>query len=208
MNASIDAGIAMKSTSKSSPKPGRDTARPPGQTLKVTLPGKAYQRGSRWWWCVKLPGEEKAKAHPLKAKQAKAAVADRRAAEEVALEMWGQAIRAETEKHVRAENSRTIARLKAQFLDKVRQFSEIVENTKARVQAEAQARAEAEEKLKRITEGAAVPTRPCDCCGAPRIPAANLKRIDSGQLLCPRCLAALRAEVAQAGAQALAGCSV
>ena len=207
MNAPINAGIAMKSTSKSSPT-GRETARLPGQTLKVTLPGKAYQRGNRWWWCVKLPGEEKAKARPLKARQAKVAVMSRKAAEEVALGMWEQAIRAETEKQVRAENSRTIARLKAQFLDKVRHFSEIVENTKAKAQAKAQARAEAEAKLKRITEGAAAPTRPCECCGAPGIPVPKLRRIDSGQLLCPRCLAALRAEVAQAGAQALAGCSV
>lgn len=198
----------MTSISKSGPRPGRDTVRPPGQTLKVTLPGKAYQRGNRWWWCVKLPGEQKAKARPLRAKQAKAAVADRKAAEEVALEMWEQAIRGQTEEQVRAENSQTVARLKAQFLDQVRHFSEIVENTKAKAEAEARARAEAEAKLKRITEGAAVPTRPCECCGAAGIPVPKLRRIDSGQLLCPGCLAALRADAAPAGAQALAGCSV
>ena len=29
------------------------------------LPGSLYQRNGRWWWRVKLPGEEIFKARPL-----------------------------------------------------------------------------------------------------------------------------------------------
>jgi hypothetical protein len=40
-------------------------------------------------------------------------------------------------------------------------------------------------------------TGACQCCGAIGILMACLTRIDSGQSLCPRCLAALRADVAR-----------
>jgi hypothetical protein len=30
------------------------------------LPGSIYKNGSRWWWKVKLPGEENSKSRPLK----------------------------------------------------------------------------------------------------------------------------------------------
>ena len=32
----------------------------------ANLPGSLYQRNGRWWWKVRLPGEEKIKAQPLK----------------------------------------------------------------------------------------------------------------------------------------------
>ena len=32
----------------------------------ANLPGSLYQRNGRWWWKVRLPGEEKTKAQPLK----------------------------------------------------------------------------------------------------------------------------------------------
>jgi hypothetical protein len=34
----------------------------------------------------------------------------------------------------------------------------------------------------------------CECCQAAGVALASLRRIDSGQLLCPRCLAALRTD--------------
>jgi len=40
-----------------------------------------------------------------------------------------------------------------------------------------------------------VETGVCECCGAAGIARTHLSRIDSGQLLCPRCLAALRADI-------------
>ncbi len=197
----------MTSTSKRRPQSGQAPTGQPEETLRVTLPGKAYLRGNRWWWCVKLPGQEKARSRPLKAQGAKAAVSDRKAAEAVALEIWEQAVREQAERQAKAESSQTIAKLKAQFLDKVRHFTEITESAKAKAQAEAQARAQAELKLKQVAEQRALRTGSCECCGAAGVPVTKLRRIDSGQFLCPRCLEALRADASRAFSAALAGCS-
>ena len=32
---------------------------------KSNLPGSIYKNGRRWWWKVRLPGEEKTAARPL-----------------------------------------------------------------------------------------------------------------------------------------------
>lgn len=198
---------------KNSPRKRRSDGSANG--FKVTLPGKAYQRGTRWWWSVKLPGEEKARARPLKSAGAKTATSDAAEAEQIALEMWEQAIREQAQSKARLESSETVERLKAQFLEKVRHFTEIVQNATARAEAESQARAEAETRLRELTEQAPPqpPVQPsgaeqqmdeslldqsCDCCGEEEIPAAQLHRIDSGQLLCPTCLAALRHDAAKA----------
>ncbi len=206
-----------------------------GQVLRVTLPGKLFQRGDRWWWSVKLPGEDKARSRPLKPKGSKAAVSDSETAEKIALEMWEQAIREQTQRQIVAESSRKVAALKAQFLDRVRHFTEVVERATARAEAEARARAEAEAELRRIAQTAgqkmekeepgvveaghdrtalAVPATPadphsairdpryeesgyCECCESTGIPATQLEQIDSGQLLCPHCLAALRTDASR-----------
>ncbi|MCD6175797.1 MAG: hypothetical protein J7K65_08560, partial [Planctomycetes bacterium] len=56
------------------------------------LPGSFYQRNSRWWWKVQLPGEEKAKNRPLKPIGAKYAATDHSVACEVARNLWQQAV--------------------------------------------------------------------------------------------------------------------
>jgi len=201
-----------------------------GQPLKITLPGRIYQRGARWWWCTELPGEDKPRARALKAKGDRAATEDRKRAEEIALEMWEQAVWDMAQRQVKAEADQKVAKLKAQFLEKIRDFTQVIEQTKAKAQAEAQARMEAEAKLKELTaqpkpaeiafepQPVEIPTVPksleitpvsepqdmtmnpvetatCECCNAADIPVPDLKQIDSGQLLCPNCLAALKMEV-------------
>ncbi len=165
-----------------------------GQPPKVTLPGTLYQRGDRWWWSVKLPGEDKAKARPLKEKGAKAAVQDLATAEALALALWEQSIREQAALQIQVESSQKIAALKAQFLEQVRHFTEVVQSATAKAEVETQARAEAEARLRQISAPVAPATGVCDCCGSPGMPAPELQRIDSGQRLCPRCLAALRAD--------------
>jgi hypothetical protein len=220
-----------------------------GQVLRVTLPGKLFQRGDRWWWSVKLPGDDKTKPRPLKPKGAKAAVSDRETAEKIAFEIWEQAVREQAQRQISVESSQKIAALKAQFLDKVRHFTEIVERATAKAEAEARARAEAEAKLQKIAPASRqqtesgepraeeqqrqsaihnppVPAGPtaarqsaiqrscnpqdeeagcCECCESEGFPVGQLKQIDSGQLLCPRCLAALRADASGARSHAFAG---
>jgi hypothetical protein len=174
-----------------------------GQPPKVTLPGTLYQRRDRWWWSVKLPGEDKARARPLKEKGAKAAVRDLATAETLALALWEQSIREQAALQVQVESSQKVAALKAQFLEKVRHFTEVVESATARAQAEAQARAEAEARFREMTAPAPAATGICDCCGGDDMAATELQHIDSGQRLCPRCLAALRADAARTPAAPL-----
>jgi hypothetical protein len=264
---------------------------------------------------VALPGEEKAKARPLTPEGAKTAAQDWETAEKTAFELWERAVQEHAARQAKLESTEKIERLKAQFLDKVRHFTELVETANAKVEAEAAARAEAEAKLAQIANGMApesptqnsalgspfqamnhrqdadatgepglepvrqtpktgkqeaipptdtmpaavqppsrrldtcapqesapgdseqveraeraalsgliapaddreprreqpaareamaapiepqpVETGICECCGAAGIARACLQRIDSGQSLCPRCLAALRSDIAR-----------
>ncbi len=212
------------------PAPAQNSS---GEGPRIVLPGAFYQRANRWWWRVKLPGEDKAKARPLKPDGEKAGTADRETAERIAFEMWEHAVQENAVRQVQLESTEKIERLKAQFLDKVRHFTELVETANAKIEAETKARAEAEAKLAQMAQGSeprapdngpkiedkepAAPqseaqvgeiesaTPPasnpplavgtCECCGAIDVALAELRRIDSGQLLCPHCLAALRADV-------------
>lgn len=258
------ADTASTSSLKSTASPIEDQ----GQAPRAPLPGEIYQRADRWWWRVKLPGEDKAKARPLQPEGVAAAATDRETAEKTAFEMWEHAIQENVTRQLRMESAEKIERLKAQFLDKVRHFTELVETANAKIEAEAKARAEAEAKLAQMAQTAEaktkdrgqrtedrerpalqsgaraceapvlpapsdpaevsgqvvpraeskpqpeppaiahvvppdlIPTPPletgvCECCGATGIATACLTRIDSGQSLCPRCLTALRADVAR-----------
>jgi hypothetical protein len=217
-----------------------------GQAPRVLRPGELYQRTGRWWWRVKLPGEDQEKARPLKPDGEEATNGDRRSAESLAFEMWEQAVAENAVRQIQRDSTDKIERLKAQFLDKVRHFTELVETANARIEAEAAARAEAEAKLAQIqaeklvergtvarlvtsdvgrpaTPAAQPPDNPaapsppatgavvaqttapppletgaCDSCGATGIALTCLKRIESGQSLCPRCLAAFQADIARA----------
>jgi hypothetical protein len=175
----------------------------------------------------------------LKPDGGKVAAGDRENAEKIALEMWEHAVREDAIRQIKLESTEKIERLKAQFLDKVRHFTELVETANAKIEAQTQARAEAEAKLAQLAQGpgptgldngpgtedkeppapvgarhaspvqagetqsAAPPgdacvaptVGACECCAATDVALASLTRIDSGQLLCPRCLAALRADV-------------
>jgi hypothetical protein len=217
-----DASVERQDLREPAPAPNSSPEGP-----RIALPGEFYQREDRWWWRVKLPGEDRAKARPLKPEDAKEAVADPEAAGRIAFEMWEHAVRENAVRQISLESTEKIERLKAQFLDKVRHFTELVETANAKIEAETKARAEAEAKLAQMAQsgpeteaeelpppwndaqiGAVENTTPatanpplevgvCECCEAAGVALASLKRIDSGQLLCPRCLAALRADVAR-----------
>lgn len=59
---------------------------------KPKLPGSIYRNKNRWWWKIKLPGEDKMRARPLKPTGAKFATRDRNVAEQVAQDIWQQAV--------------------------------------------------------------------------------------------------------------------
>ena len=179
------------------------------ESFNVTLPGRIYRKKNRWWWSVKLPGEQKVKPRALKPPGSRFATTDRDVAEQIALEMWQLAIRADIETTVRAEAEQktkshtdeiarvkaeateTIAKLRAEFADQIKAHSDAAARAEEKAKAEAAARTEAEAKLNEIL---AHPTRTatCECCGKEDIPESDLVRIDSGQLLCPDCVKELK----------------
>jgi hypothetical protein len=146
------------------------------KSFKVTLPGSLYEKNSRWWWKVKLPGETRVKARGLKPKGARFATADRDEAEKVAREMWESAIRAEVQAQVqaragekarasseemakvKAEAAETVARMKSEVVamiarakaeceERLRLCNEAAAGAQARIRAESEKRAQAEERL-------------------------------------------------------------
>jgi membrane protein involved in colicin uptake len=205
------------------------------ESFKETLPGTIYQKKNRWWWKVKLPGEDKTRARALKPSGSRFATTDLNEAQEIARRMWGLAIKTQTEAKVRAEAegkiksyteeiakvraeaAETISKLKAEFGERLKIYSEIADKSEQKAKMEAEARAKAEAKAQteakarlEAEERAALETKAraqmeaklneildsikgsCECCGKKGIPVDKLVKIDSGQLLCPDCLKALR----------------
>lgn len=162
-----------------------------GQPLKVSLPGTAYQRGERWWWRVKLPGEDKPRARALKPEGEKAATKNRQTAAKVAFRLWERAVEEEAQRRVRIDADEKISRLKAKFLQKVHDVSQIVNRLSANEGAR-----DAEEADGDIPAAGSscdsAETGTCGCCGACDVPVTSLQAIDSGQSLCPDCLTALK----------------
>jgi len=198
-SANKDKPAATKSarTPKRKPASRKGDRRTKEQTLNVTLSGSVYQRGNRWWWRVKLPGEDTSKARPLKAPGDKAATSDRKAAETIAFDMWERAVREDAGRQIALQSTDKIEKLKAQFLDKVRHFTELVDTANTKAEKEAKARAELEARLEQVTRDAVPATGVCECCGAAGLSLTDLTQIDSGQALCPTCLAVLRADATQ-----------
>jgi hypothetical protein len=124
------------------------------QSRKVTLPGQMYQRAGQWWWMVKLPGEDQARARLLEAPGTRAAACDPEIAERVAIQMWEQAVVREGARHVILDCLQKVERFKALFLDKLRHFTAFVESATANARTEARARAEMESKLNGILPAA------------------------------------------------------
>lgn len=196
---------------------GRQMAR---KSYKVTLPGSIYQRNKRWRWRVRLPGENRVKVRALKPKGSRFATGDFEEAQEIALAMWESAIRAEAEARVRAEARRkakasaeeiakakaevaeTAARIKAEVVDMIdsvkaeceeelRLSAESVARAQEKAKVESEKRARIEVKLNEVLSGS-VRTAACECCGRQEVTGNELAKIDSGQMLCPDCLKALR----------------
>ncbi|MHC4741060.1 MAG: tyrosine-type recombinase/integrase [Planctomycetota bacterium] len=62
------------------------------QRGRSKIPGTIYLNKNRWWWKVKLPGEDKPIARPLRPIGSKYATTDRSVADEVARQMWDRAV--------------------------------------------------------------------------------------------------------------------
>lgn len=162
------------------------------ESPQVKLPGRIFRKKARWWWHVQLPGEEAPRSRALKPQDARVATTDRRVAQEIALALWQDAIRAEAEARVKEREAAKSQRLRAKLRESTKALAQLMDSAGAKAKAEAAARAKLEAELKTLKRQ--VPqTVSCQCCGT-EVSQRALQRIDSGQRLCPACLAAFRAE--------------
>jgi len=83
------------------------------------LNGSLYCRKGRWWWKVKLPGEDKITYHALRPKGAKYATKDRTVAEQVAAQIWESAV---FESSRSTNNVTDIASLVKMYLEYARHY--------------------------------------------------------------------------------------
>lgn len=95
--------------------------------LKARLPGTFFRRKQRWWWRVRLPGEERVKSRSLRPEGDQCGTKSREVAETLAFVLWQQALVAETEARIRLET-------RHQSQEKARAYADLVErlNTRAR----------------------------------------------------------------------------
>ena len=162
------------------------------ESPQVRLPGQMFRRKTRWWWKVQLPGETSPRSRALKPEGKRQATTDRREAQEIAFALWQNAIRAETEEAVKAREAAKAENLKAKFQERARAMAEIMEKARAQAKAEATARTKLEAQLQTLKD-CPPHSASCECCGD-RVPHRDLRRIDTGQQLCPVCLQALHKE--------------
>ncbi|MDD5457878.1 MAG: site-specific integrase [Phycisphaerae bacterium] len=90
------------------------------KTKRTTdIPGTIYKNGNRYWWKVKLPGEDKVKSYPLKPVGSTQATKDKSVAEECARYLWAKAI-FESEKTItgRPENIAELAKAYTNYANK------------------------------------------------------------------------------------------
>ena len=156
----------MQDTKDHKPMENESTA---GELPQTELPGTLYQRGTRWWWRVRLPGEDKSRARALKPEGSRTATTDGDLAREIAREMWRLAEAAEAS-----------------------EASEV----STEVEAISPARGEVEDRPIEVQPPLAK-TAVCECCGSNHLLQDELVKIDSGQLLCGACLAELRGKAGE-----------
>jgi len=97
---------------------------------------------------------------------------------------------AKAEQRAKAESERRAA-VEAEYQEKLRQCGDALAQAQELAKAEAEARVQAEAKLREFV-GGAKRTGQCECCGRDAVLEEELTTIDSGQRLCPDCLAMLR----------------
>ncbi len=95
--------------------------------LQVQLPGTFFCRNQRWWWRVRLPGEDRVKSRSLRPDGAQWGTKRRKEAETVAFDLWQQALIAETEARVRLDT-------RYQSQEKAKAYANLVSRLSTRAQ--------------------------------------------------------------------------
>ena len=96
----------------------------------------------------------------------------------------------QTVQRMKTEVVRMIDRAKAECQQRLAQCEQSLARAREDLLAEVSKREQAEAKLAEILSAPKLGT--CECCQRSDVPEQDLTRIDSGQLMCPQCLSAMR----------------
>ena len=139
-----------------------------------------------------MPGEDKPRARALKPKGQKTTTKDRETAAKVAFALWEQAVREDAREQVRTDTGEKIAILQTKLLQKMHDVSQVVNRLSEKDGVRGPGKANANVPPPGLSCDAKE-TGICDCCESHDVPFTTLQAIDSGQMLCPECLAELKA---------------
>jgi hypothetical protein len=162
------------------------------EPLETTLPGTFYQRGSRWWWRVQLPGEDKPKSRPLRPPGSHETTTEKKAALEIAAALWQSALQNFAQEQPKDETGAATEPAIASAAPELKEEPAIEPEPPQEAQTELPAPADAPEPAAPEPR-----TAVCECCSRNHLPNRDMSRIDSGQLLCPNCLAEMRRKASE-----------
>jgi len=178
---------------------------------ETTLPGTFYQRGSRWWWRVQLPGEDKPKSRPLRAAGSQETATDKTAALEIAAALWQSASNGAPKEPPKDETAGAVEAAAASPATEPSEEPVVEPQSPQETPSAAPPDADAPDMppdadAPEAPIDADAPETPapetrtavCECCSRNHLPSSDMCRIDSGQLLCPDCLAELRRKTEEA----------
>ena len=176
--------------------------------LRATLPGEIYKPKERWWWKVRLPGESRIRERSLRPKGERLGTKTRRVAEEIALDMWQEALcenaclewedRYNDHTQLKATIHSRVYGLSHDRASRPTQPAQTYElpSSSPSLPVEDIFEAIRGEMLDRVVSDAQDQAR-CECCGCSDFYEEYLHEIDSGQSLCPRCLREFHEKVRQ-----------
>ena len=175
---------------------------------RATLPGIIYKKNGHWWWKVRLPGQDRIRCRSLRAQGARVGTKSRQQAGQIALHLWEEALKAEIKKELEnlskaqicdplpAPSDRPDAQttgpetsdISGQAANSQRKKPDPIPPSHGCVSVVSNfGQSDWFDSLIGMDDHAL-----CECCGREDFFEEYLKRIDSGQRLCPRCYGAFQ----------------
>jgi len=186
---------------------------------RATLPGTIYKKKDRWWWRVRLPGQDRIRHRSLRLEGSRVGTKSRKQAGQIALRLWEEALMTEAKtglgkaccKHGQDSDPTHVykAELSPQQ-DRPGNSMPCADTSDICKQENDLHRLELISSQAQGTAESPTPNHPlghpdwldslngmedhalCECCGQKDFFEEYLRQIDSGQRLCPRCYGELK----------------
>ena len=175
---------------------------------RATLPGTIFKKNGRWWWKVRLPGQDRVRSRSLRPEGSRVGTRSRTQAGQIALRLWEEALTAQAQKDSKKTiytNKQHRARIYTGKQEPARDATPHTAASDIGDQSKKPTRLEPITSQPRHTAESTASEPPsghldwldfligiedhalCECCGQQDFFEEYLHQIDSGQRLCPRC---------------------